>query len=154
MSTNNEKIKQYIDKMVQAEVKRLLPDAVRQVLQALIGVAPIDVNEVTMLSNSGKRQNLQESTGHEEYPSMQRSVFDRAHMADLMGYGEFNGRPTPRAVNEQGISGERRGIVITEMMAEGDGGLPIPIDPSKIDPAVQRALSRDYTEMVRSWNKG
>jgi hypothetical protein len=153
MSDKNEQIKKYIQKLVHAEVRRLVPDAVRQVLAALVEVAPIDVNETAMYDNSVKRQKLQESnTGHEPYPSL-RPVHDSSHMADLMGYGEYNGKPSPRAVNEHGASGARRGIQITEMMSAGETGNPIPVDPSTFPPELQKAFSRDYTELVRAMVK-
>lgn len=141
---NNEQVKRLIEALVQREVKRLLPEAVKQVMSGIISEAVVDFtstrqHESVPMGNSYKRQALAEVHTDDAWPTLGGGVLDRSRMADVMGYGDM--RPSSRGT----------GVVIDSYLTEQ--GTPVPIDPNSIAPELQKALNRDYTELVKAWDK-
>lgn len=122
MSEKNEQIKKMIEAMVQKEVRRLLPEAVKQVMAGIINEAVVNLPAHTAapsagVNNSHKRRNLQEgsgvSEGYEPYPTMP-TRFDRQAMAaragfeplgmDLGGIGMGSNIPAPGLITAPAIT--------------------------------------------------
>lgn len=139
----NEQVKRLIEALVQKEVRRLLPEAVKQVLGGIISEAVIDLSSAPQapVGNSHKRRAITESTGHEDWPTLGGGVMGSDRLAEMIGYGDL--RPNG--------DGSRGGITLDHALTES--GNPIPIDPRSIPKEVQDALSRDYTDLVKAWSK-
>jgi len=83
--------------------------------------------------------------GNQEYPTMNRQAytadsaqgFDRSSLAAKMGYGDMNPSGTPS---------------IQEMMPKTNiaGGVN---HATEVDPGVAKALTRDYSELVKKFKK-
>lgn len=143
--SKNEKVKKFIEMMVQREVKRLLPEAVRQVMSGMIMEASIDMSRSASpasLGNSHKRMAIQESTATDNWPMLGGRTLDSSRISDVMGYGDFT---HPRTATGGGA------ITVDSAMTEN--GTPVAIDPSQIAPEVIQAMNRDYTELVRAWDR-
>lgn len=136
----NEQVKKLIEALVQKEVRRLLPEAVKQVLGGIISEAVIDLSgTVPSSGNAHKRRAITETVGTEEWPSIGGGVLDTGRMADMMGYGDL--RP-----------GAGRGGVSMDM-AMTENGTPIAIDPRSIPKELHDAFNRDYSGLVKAWDK-
>lgn len=144
---NNEQIKRLIEALVQKEVLRLLPEAVKQVMSGIISEAVVDFTRSSApetFGNSHKRQALAEAQTSDAWPTLGNGVLDHTRMADMMGYGDL--RPT----GYMGTSGGT-GVVVDSYLTEH--GTPVPIDPSSIAPSLQKALNRNYTDLVKAWDR-
>lgn len=97
MSEKNAVIKKMIEEMVQKEVRRLLPEAVKQVMSGMINEAVVNLPQArpAVPNNSSKRRALQEGSGmdYEEYPTMpvrmnptMPPAMNRMQMAAQMGF--------------------------------------------------------------------
>lgn len=137
--TKNEQIKRLIEVLVQKEVRRLLPEAVKQVLGGIISEAVVDLSTVAgAVGNAHKRRALTEVTATEEWPSLGGGVLDTSRMADMMGYGDLRSGPS------------RGGVTVDMAMTEN--GTPIPVDPRSIPKELHDAFNRDYSGLVKAWD--
>lgn len=135
----NEQVKKLIEALVHNEVRRLLPEAVKQALSGIISEAVIDLSDPMPSGNAHKRRAITESVGMEEWPSIGGGVLDTSRMADMMGYGDL--RP-----------GARGGGIAMDM-AMTENGTPIPVDPRSIPKELHDAFNRDYSGLVKAWDK-
>lgn len=78
----------------------------------------------------------------EEYPTMPNSpVFNRSQLTEMLGYGDMVGGPS------------RGGSMITVDSMMTEAGTPVPISADAIPAHVINAMNRDYSEIVKAWNK-
>jgi hypothetical protein len=147
MSAKGEQLKKLIEAIVRREIQSLVPQLVKESLLGVLlehNLGGKQINPVASFGvpdNSYKRQMLQQNineasgVGYEDYPEMNRS-----RIAEMMGYGDMGG----------GTGGL---ITVDSMAGEGDGASPRPIHPSQIPPDVMAAMNRDYSALVKAWDK-
>jgi hypothetical protein len=135
----NEQVKRLIELLVQKEVRRLLPEAVKQVLGGIISEAVVDLSDTAISGNAHKRRAITEVTSTDSWPTLGGGVLDTSRMADMMGYGDMRSGPSSRGVSVD--------------MAMTENGTPIPIDPRSIPKELHDAFNRDYSGLVKAWDK-
>lgn len=137
----NEQVKKLIEALVQKEVRRLLPEAVKQALSGIISEAVIDLSDtMPSVGNAHKRRAITETVGVEEWPSIGEGVLDTSRMAEMMGYGDLR----PGMVRGGGVSVD---------MAMTENGTPVPVDPRSIPKELHDAFNRDYSGLVKAWDR-
>jgi len=143
----NEQIKRLIEALVEREVRRLLPEAVKQVFANIISESVIDVSNrmAPQGGNAHKRRAITESFETEEWPTLGGGTLDTSRMADMLGYGDM--RPSGFGGRSMGNTG------VTIDMAMTENGTPVPIDPRAIPKELTDALNRDYSSLVKAWDK-
>jgi len=136
----NEQVKRLIEALVEKEVRRLLPEAVKQALSGIISEAVIDLSgPIAPTGNAYKRRAITEGALAEEWPTMGGGILDTSRMADMLGYGDM--RP-----------GAGRGGVSVDM-AMTENGTPVPVDPRSIPKELHDAFNRDYSGLVKAWDR-
>lgn len=135
----NEDTKRLIAALVRNEVRKLLPEAVKQVLSGIISEAVIDLSPSPM-GNSGKRVALTENSQYDEWPTMGARPMQTGNMAAMMGYGDM-----------VGASPSRAGLITVDTVHTEHG--TVPINPASIAPEVLAAMNKDYSGLMKAWDK-
>jgi len=135
---NNEQIKQYIQKLVREEVRRMLPTILSEAFGSMISEA-LD-NMSTQTSRRPLREHIEEDE-FEEYPTMTGKTFDRSRMTELMGYGSMK---PGNSLRDQPL------ITVNAAMAEHESGQPRPIDPNSLPDYLVKAFNTDYRSFLKT----
>ena len=112
------------------ELKKIINRLVSEEVKKQLG--EIFINEI----KSKRSTPIQESTETSEYPTMGGKTFTTENMADLLGYGDMmpnNGK----GMSNQGVA----------EIAQKAG-----VAPEQVDPDVQKAITKDYRELMSKMN--
>ena len=112
------------------ELKKIINRLVSEEVKKQLG--EIFINEI----KSKRSTPIQESAKTEEYPTMGGKTFTTNDMADLLGYGDMmpnNGK----GMSNQGVA----------EIAQKAG-----VAPEQVDPDVQKAITKDYRELMSKMN--
>ena len=152
MSQKNEQIKKMIEAMVQKEVRRLLPEAVKQVMAGMINEAVVTLpahaptNPATVPNNSHKRRNLQEASGvaegYEPYPTMP-TRYDRQAMAARAGF-----EPLGMDLGGMGVTPPHQGLITAPAITDNGTAVPAEIPDHVLD-----AFNTDYRGFMKAMDK-
>ena len=105
------------------QLKKIINTLVREEVKKQLG--EIFINEI----KSKRSTPIQESVETEEYPTMGGKTFTTENMADLLGYGDM--------MPNKGVA----------EIAQKAG-----VSPDQIDPDVQKAITKDYRELMSKMN--
>ena len=111
------------------ELKKIINRLVSEEVKKQLG--EIFINEI----KSKRSTPIQESTETSEYPTMGGKTFTTENMADLLGYGDM--KPNGKGMSNQGVA----------EIAQKAG-----VAPEQIDPDVQKAITKDYRELMSKMN--
>ena len=111
------------------ELKKIIGRLVNEEVKKQLG--EIFINEI----KSKRSTPIQESTKTEEYPTMGGKTFTTNDMADLLGYGDM--KPNGGGMSNRGVA----------EIAQKAG-----VAPEQIDPDVQKAITKDYRELMTKMN--
>ena len=112
------------------QLKKIINTIVREEVKKQLG--EIFINEI----KSKRSTPIQESVKtQEEYPTMGGKTFTTENMADLLGYGDM--KPNGKGMSNQGVA----------EIAQKAG-----VAPEQIDPDVQKAITKDYRELMSKMN--
>jgi len=111
------------------ELKKIINRLVSEEVKKQLG--EIFINEI----KSKKSTPIQESVETSEYPTMGGKTFTTNDMADLLGYGDM--KPNGGGMSNQGVA----------EIAHKAG-----VAPEQIDPDVQKAITKDYRELMSKMN--
>lgn len=150
MSTKSDQLKKILEQMVRAEVNRVVPMLVKEEMLKVMGgmlmegrrperEVHID-NERPFAGNSNKRRELMHAA---QEPDEDTPQFDRASLAEAMGYGEY--ATTPR--------GSRAGRKVMLDSRITENGNVIPINPNDVPDSVMEAINRDYSGLIKAWEE-
>jgi hypothetical protein len=143
--SNADKLKKYISSLVEQEIRRTVPELVREVMAEVVGNMIMESKAELPTANSHKRRSLQEASfGHpsemEAYPDApvraQATGFDRSRMASLMGYGDV--APTHASTGKT--------LIVSSAITEH--GTDVPVDPNSLPDHVIDALTKDYRPVM------
>jgi hypothetical protein len=149
MSTKSDQLKKILEQMVRAEVNRVVPMLVKEEMLKVMGgmlmegrrperEAHID-DERPFTGNSNKRRELMQSAQDHDETEPQ---FDRASLAEQMGYGEYASGASRRS---------GRKVMLDSRITEN--GNVIPINPSEVPDSVMEAINRDYSGLIKAWEE-
>ena len=111
------------------ELKKIINRLVSEEVKKQLG--EIFINEI----KSKRSTPIQESVKTEEYPTMGGKTFTTNDMADLLGYGDM--KPNGGGMSNQGVA----------EIAHKAG-----VAPEQVDPDVQKAITKDYRELMSKMN--
>ena len=111
------------------ELKKIINRLVSEEVKKQLG--EIFINEI----KSKRSTPIQESVKTEEYPTMGGKTFTTNDMADLLGYGDM--KPNGGGMTSQGVA----------EIAQKAG-----VAPDQVDPDVQKAITKDYRELMSKMN--
>lgn len=111
------------------ELKKIIGRLVNEEVKKQLG--EIFINEI----KSKRSTPIQESVETSEYPTMGGKTFTTNDMADLLGYGDM--KPNGGGMSNQGVA----------EIAHKAG-----VAPEQIDPDVQKAITKDYRELMSKMN--
>jgi hypothetical protein len=111
------------------ELKKIINRLVSEEVKKQLG--EIFINEI----KSKRSTPIQESVETSEYPTMGGKTFTTNDMADLLGYGDM--KPNGGGMSNQGVA----------EIAHKAG-----VAPEQIDPDVQKAITKDYRELMSKMN--
>ena len=111
------------------ELKKIINRLVSEEVKKQLG--EIFINEI----KSKRSTPIQESVETSEYPTMGGKTFTTENMADLLGYGDM--KPNGGGMSNQGVA----------EIAHKAG-----VAPEQIDPDVQKAITKDYSELMSKMN--
>ena len=111
------------------ELKKIINRLVSEEVKKQLG--EIFINEI----KSKRSTPIQESVETSEYPTMGGKTFTTNDMADLLGYGDM--KPNGKGMSNQGVA----------EIAQKAG-----VAPEQIDPDVQKAITKDYRELMSKMN--
>ena len=116
--------------MKTSQFKKLINQMIREEVKKQLG--EIFINEI----KSKKSTPIQESVKtQEEYPTMGGGTFDSSRMSELLGYGDI--KSNGKGMSNQGVA----------EIAHKAG-----IAPEQMDPDVQKAITKDYRELMSKMN--
>ena len=116
--------------MKTSQFKKLINQMIREEVKKQLG--EIFINEI----KSKKSTPIQESVKtQEEYPTMGGGTFDSSRMSELLGYGDV--KSNGKGMSNQGVA----------EIAHKAG-----IAPEQMDPDVQKAITKDYRELMSKMN--
>lgn len=145
MSEKNAQIKKLIEQMVQKEVRRLLPEAVKQVMAGMINEAVVNLPPTAGIDNSQKRRAIMEAsgTGYEEYPTMGGRPFDRNRMSAAMGF-----EPLGMNVGGQFTGPAHQGMITAPAITEQGTAVNVELSDELLS-----AFNRDYSGLMKAMDK-
>jgi hypothetical protein len=111
------------------ELKKIINRLVSEEVKKQLG--EIFINEI----KSKRSTPIQESVETSEYPKLGGKTFTTNDMADLLGYGDM--KPNGKGMSNQGVA----------EIAQKAG-----VAPEQIDPDVQKAITKDYRELMSKMN--
>ena len=111
------------------ELKKIIGRLVNEEVKKQLG--EIFINEI----KSKRSTPIQESVETSEYPKLGGKTFTTNDMADLLGYGDM--KPNGKGMSNQGVA----------EIAQKAG-----VAPEQIDPDVQKAITKDYRELMSKMN--
>ena len=111
------------------QLKKIINTLVREEVKKQLG--EIFINEI----KSKRSTPIQESVETSEYPKLGGKTFTTENMADLLGYGDM--KPNGKGMSNQGVA----------EIAQKAG-----VAPEQIDPDVQKAITKDYRELMSKMN--
>ena len=112
------------------QLKKIINTIVREEVKKQLG--EIFINEI----KSKRSTPIQESVEtKEEYPTMGGKTFTTNDMADLLGYGDL--KPNGGGMSNAGVA----------EIAQKAG-----VAPDQVDPDVQKAITKDYRELMNKMN--
>jgi len=111
------------------ELKKIINRLVSEEVKKQLG--EIFINEI----KSKRSTPIQESVKTEEYPTMGGKTFTTNDMADLLGYGDM--KPNGGGMTSAGVA----------EIAQKAG-----VAPDQVDPDVQKAITKDYRELMSKMN--
>ena len=112
------------------ELKKIINRLVSEEVKKQLG--EIFINEI----KSKRSTPIQESVEtKEEYPTMGGKTFTTNDMADLLGYGDL--KPNGGGMSNAGVA----------EIAQKAG-----VAPDQVDPDVQKAITKDYRELMSKMN--
>ena len=111
------------------QLKKIINTIVREEVKKQLG--EIFINEI----KSKRSTPIQESVETSEYPKLGGKTFTTNDMADLLGYGDM--KPNGKGMSNQGVA----------EIAQKAG-----IAPEQVDPDVQKAITKDYRELMSKMN--
>tara|TARA_R100000008_G_scaffold79938_1_gene61987 strand:+ start:2263 stop:2619 length:357 start_codon:yes stop_codon:yes gene_type:complete len=112
------------------ELKKIINRLVSEEVKKQLG--EIFINEI----KSKRSTPIQESVEtKEEYPTMGGKTFTTNDMADLLGYGDL--KPNGGGMSNAGVA----------EIAQKAG-----VAPDQVDPDVQKAITKDYRELMNKMN--
>ena len=111
------------------ELKKIINRLVSEEVKKQLG--EIFINEI----KSKRSTPIQESVKTEEYPTMGGKTFTTNDMADLLGYGDM--KPNGGGMTNAGVA----------EIAQKAG-----VAPDQVDPDVQKAITKDYRELMSKMN--
>ena len=145
--SKSEQFKALVEQMVRREVKRVVPQLVKETLSNMILESRVEVGEdVEIPNNSYKRQRIQEQTQPEmePYPTMTGRPFDRSRMAEIMG-----------PMDDFTFMGESRGgrsqpglITAPAIHHETGTAINVPVSDELLN-----AFNRDYRPLMKAIDK-
>ncbi len=111
------------------QLKKIIERLVSEEVKKQIG--EIFINEI----KSKKSTPIQESVKTDEYPTLGGKTFDTGDMASLLGYGDM--KPNGGGMTNQGVAeiAQKAGV-------------------AQVDPNVQKAVTKDYSELMKKMNLG
>jgi hypothetical protein len=115
--------------MKTSQFKKLINQMIREEVKKQLG--EIFINEI----KSKRSTPIQESVETSEYPKLGGKTFTTNDMADLLGYGDM--KPNGKGMSNQGVA----------EIAQKAG-----VAPEQIDPDVQKAITKDYRELMSKMN--
>ena len=135
-------LKTIIRKMVVEEVKKQVNEIFikEQVKPSrMVATKPVKRETVNYTDNSSLNKVLNETVGFsetEEYPTMGGKAYTTEDMPEVLGYGEM---ASPEL---------KRDRVAAQTLAEKG------VTPEQVGDGVVNALTRDYSDLVKTMNKG
>ena len=116
--------------MKTSQFKKLINQMIREEVKKQLG--EIFINEI----KSKRSTPIQESVKtQEEYPTMGGKTYTTNDMADLLGYGDL--KPNGGGMHNSGVA----------EIAQKAG-----VAPEQVDPDVQKAITKDYRELMSKMN--
>ena len=111
------------------QLKKIIERLVSEEVKKQIG--EIFINEI----KSKKSTPIQESVKTEEVPTLGGKTFTSNDMASLLGYGDM--KPNGGGMTNQGVAeiAQKAGV-------------------AQVDPDVQKAVTKDYSELMKKMNLG
>ena len=134
-------LKTIIRKMVVEEVKKQVNEIFikEQVKPSrMVATKPVKREKVNYTDNSALNKVLNETVGFketEEYPTMGGKAYTTEDMSEVLGYGEM---ASPEL---------KRNKVAAQTLAEKG------VTPEQVGDGVVNALTRDYSDLVKTMNK-
>ncbi len=166
MSEKNEQIKKMIEQLVQKEVRRLLPEAVKQALSGIINESviqlPTNTSQQQGLNNSHKRRAIMEGSGpgYEDYPTMpqpqafqQPQAYNRGMMRQNAGFEplgmDLGNMGIPDAMNDYAPPmAPHMGMITAPAITENGTAVPVAIPDH-----VLGAFNTDYRGFMKAMDK-
>ena len=111
------------------QLRKIIGRLVNEEVKKQLG--EIFINEI----KSKRSTPIQESVETEEYPTMGGKTYTTNDMADLLGYGDM--KSNGKGMSNQGVA----------EIAQKAG-----VAPEQVDPDVQKAITKDYRELMSKMN--
>lgn len=136
-------IEEEVRKQVKEYVSVMLPIAVNEVVKMYLNEAVS--KKTTSTVKATKRKPLTENV-EEEWPTMGGSPYTTKRLTELMGF-------EPMGKVGGGIKEANIVSPAGTMTAMTDAGNPVEIPADKVPDYVKQAMTRDYSQLVKRFNK-